>query len=77
MRAGIQHRGQNSHGEKVKVETKQEVVGRVGGQSETGRRELARHIKMDQTSSEVEKEGVMERVEVWKSSHDEMGSAGP
>lgn len=37
-------------------------------------------MKMDQTTTEVEKEGMIERVEreeVWKSSHDEMDSTGP
>lgn len=32
---------------------------------------------MDQTATEVEKEGMIEREEVWKSSHDEMDSTGP
>lgn len=40
-------------------------------------REAVRHINMDQASTEVEKEGVIEREEVWKSSHDEMDSTGP
>lgn len=45
-----------------------------------GEGEVARHIKMDQAPTEVEKEGVIERIEreeVWKSSHDEMDSTGP
>lgn len=45
-------------------------------QRKTGR-ELVRHIKMDQAPTEVEKERVIEREEVWKSSHDEMDSTGP
>lgn len=38
---------------------------------------VVRHIKMDQAPTEVEKESVIEREEVWKSSHDEMDSIGP
>lgn len=33
-------------------------------------REVVRHIKMDQAPTEVEMERVIEREEVWKSSHD-------
>lgn len=39
--------------------------------------EVVRHIKMDQAPSGGEKERVIEREEVWKSSHDEMDSTGP
>lgn len=33
-------------------------------------REVVGHIKMDQVPAEVENGGVIEREEVWKSSHD-------